>query len=152
MAPSPDVRIVPAGPERWLEIVRIEARCFAHPWDPLTLHRVLESPGCRSLGAEAGGRLVGHVVWAVEGRVCHLMDLAVLPEWRRQGVGRRLVEEVLEDARRSGAPFVFLEVRPSNPGALAFYREIGFDPIGRRPGYYTDTGEDAVVLAMDLEP
>ncbi|WP_461395726.1 GNAT family N-acetyltransferase, partial [Deferrisoma sp.] len=101
MAGDPWVRIVEVPPSRWLEVLRVEARSFEHPWDPGTVRDVLHSRFCRALGAEGpGGRLVGHLLYAVQGGLCHLLDLAVVPEWRRRGVGTKLVREALDRLRR----------------------------------------------------
>lgn len=142
---------MPLGPDRWLDVVRVETASFPHPWDPTTVRDVLHSRRCRALGAETGsGDLVGHALFAAVGGVCHLLDLAVVPAWRRQGVGRRLVEAVESEALAARAPFVFLEVREGNVGGRVFYERLGFEAIGRRPTYYPDTGEDALVLIKDL--
>ncbi len=148
---DPAVRIVGVPPSRWLEVLRVEAASFEHPWDPGTVRDVLHSRFCLALGAETPeGRLVAHLLYAVQGGLCHLLDLAVLPEWRRRGIGARLVREAQDRMRAEGVEFVFLEVRASNESGQAFYRGLGFEPVGRRPGYYPDTGEDAVVMIRDL--
>ena len=117
------------------------------PGDPDTTRQVLESPHCQTLGAEnPKGALVGHVLFAVRGELCHLLDLAVLPEFRRRGVGRRLIAAACDAARRGGAAHVFLEVRSRSAAALRFYESLGFWEMGVKPEYYPDTGEDARVL------
>jgi ribosomal-protein-alanine N-acetyltransferase len=80
----------------------------------------------------------------------HLLDLAVDPDARRRGVGRRLVEAVLGYARETSARLVLLEVRRSNEAAIALYRSAGFSEIGVRRGYYSDNGEDAVEMNVEL--
>ncbi|WP_025321348.1 ribosomal protein S18-alanine N-acetyltransferase [Deferrisoma camini] len=151
MADEEPVRIVEVPPARWMEVLRVESASFAHPWDPGTVHEVLHSRFCRALGAEApDGSLVGHVLYAVQGGLCHVLDLAVLPGWRRRGIGTRLARAMLERLKAEGVEFSFLEVRASNAGAEAFYRSLGFEPVGRRPRYYPDTGEDAVVMVRLL--
>jgi [ribosomal protein S18]-alanine N-acetyltransferase len=80
----------------------------------------------------------------------HLLDLAVDPAWRRQGVGRRILEAVIDDARASGGRMVLLEARASNAAALALYRSAGFFVTDVRRAYYSDNGEDAVVMRLEL--
>jgi ribosomal-protein-alanine N-acetyltransferase len=80
----------------------------------------------------------------------HLLDLAVDPTARRQGVGRSLLEAVVADARRSGARLLLLEARASNEPALALYRSAGFFVTDVRRAYYSDNGEDAVVMRLEL--
>jgi len=79
-----------------------------------------------------------------------VLGLAVAPGWRRQGLGRWLLRLALSRGRREGAGTAFLEVRPSNEPAIHLYRAAGFHEHGRRPGYYKDPVEDALVLARAL--
>ena len=81
----------------------------------------------------------------------HIYRIAVSPEWRRQGIGSQLVGECLRRARRRGVTAALLEVRPSNTEAAAFYRRFGFQVIATRPGYYTDSREDALILKLDMK-
>ncbi len=79
-----------------------------------------------------------------------ILNLAVEPAFRRRGVAGGLLEAALADGRSAGIRKVFLEVRVSNAGAIAFYERQGFAPAGRRPRYYSDPAEDALVLARPL--
>jgi ribosomal-protein-alanine N-acetyltransferase len=76
----------------------------------------------------------------------HLNTLAVHPIWRRLGLGEWLLQTLIEEAQALGAIVATLEVRPSNQAALALYRKYNFQEVGRRPGYYADNGEDALIL------
>lgn len=80
----------------------------------------------------------------------HLLDLAVEPAWRRRGLGRLLLAAVIEEARANGARLVLLEARASNAAALALYRSAGFFVTDVRRAYYSDNGEDAVVMRLEL--
>ena len=79
----------------------------------------------------------------------HILNLAVHPERRRRGLARRLLAEGLAQARKLGAELAWLEVRPTNLPALALYASFGFKEVGRRPRYYDDTQEDALLLTLD---
>lgn len=79
----------------------------------------------------------------------HILNLAVHPAQRRQGIARRLLSEGLAQARTLGAEIAWLEVRPSNLAARALYESFGFKEVGRRPHYYDDTQEDALLLTLD---
>ena len=79
-----------------------------------------------------------------------ILNLAVARDWRRRGIGRRLMEAALEGAVAAGVRRVFLEVRESNAGARAFYRRLGFAEAGRRRGYYHHPAEDALLLSRTL--
>jgi ribosomal-protein-alanine N-acetyltransferase len=98
----------------------------------------------------AGGALSGYLcLWEI-GREIHITNLAVDPARRRRGLARVLLGHVLDDARRRAVELVFLEVRPTNVEAVRLYESFGFRVIGRRKGYYFDTGEDALVMEAAL--
>lgn len=113
---------------------------LARPWAKIWVVRL--EPGVEP----AGFALVWHAADEV-----HLLDLAVDPGARRRGVGRALVGAVLADAREKQARLVLLEVRRSNEAAIALYRSAGFSENGVRRGYYSDNGEDAVEMCVELE-
>lgn len=131
------------------ELARIHAASFRNPrpWTAAEFTAVLASPLCY-LVDEPGGFALGQVV-ADE---AELLTIAVLPEARRQGLGRRLLAGFLAEAEARGAVRAFLEVHAENESAIALYRTAGFRPAGRRPGYYRDGGAvgDALVLSRPL--
>lgn len=89
------------------------------------------------------------VVWFIIDEV-HIATIAVDPDYRRRKIGQKLLAAILKDALISGAKHAFLEVRESNASARTMYRRFGFQEVGKRPHYYSDTQEDAVL--MNLEP
>ena len=92
------------------------------------------------------GEIVAYcAVWMIFDEL-HVNNLAVLPVWRRQGVASRLLAHVIAEGERAGAVRATLEVRASNAPAIALYTGFGFEPRGRRPRYYTNPEEDALVL------
>jgi len=100
--------------------------------------------------AEPGGdALAFALTWRAADEV-HLLDLAVDAGWRRRGLARELLHAVLADARSSGSRLVLLEARASNEPALALYRSAGFFVTDVRRAYYSDNGEDAVVMRLEL--
>ena len=133
------------------EVMAIERVSFQTPWSrgafryELTQNRV-----ARSLIVRMGRPLVGYLcLWEI-GHEIHITNLAVHPEWRRRGVARRLLATALTEGASRGVVLAFLEVRPTNTRALALYDSLGFQIIGRRNGYYFDTGEDALVMEARL--
>ncbi|MHB9073429.1 MAG: ribosomal protein S18-alanine N-acetyltransferase [Desulfobaccales bacterium] len=88
------------------------------------------------------------IFWVVLDEM-HILNLAVHPAQRRKGIARRLLSEGLAQARTLGAEIAWLEVRPSNTAALALYKSFGFKEVGRRPRYYDDTQEDALLLTLE---
>lgn len=144
--PDPGIRPMRAGD--LAAVAEIERRSFSEPWRESTFRRLLEADQARAWTADAG-RVVGYVVLWRRGRGAQLGNLAVAPDARRSGIGRRLVRHALRAARTSGAEHLTLEVRESNRAALELYRGLGFRLLGRRDGYYRSPPEDALVLGVD---
>jgi ribosomal-protein-alanine N-acetyltransferase len=108
--------------------------------------------GRYALVAVTDGEIQGYIfarAMADEGEV---LNVAVRPDIRRQGLGRQLLDTVLEGFRNEGVATVYLEVRASNAAGRAFYDKLGFQEVGRRRGYYNRPKEDALVLARKLTP
>jgi ribosomal-protein-alanine N-acetyltransferase len=100
---------------------------------------------CRVLRTEPGGPVRGYAIGWIVGPELHVLALAVDPPWRRRGFGRVLLEDLLAEGAARGATECFLEVRPSNAGAIALYRALGFEHFDVRRKYYGD-GEDAWIM------
>jgi ribosomal-protein-alanine N-acetyltransferase len=125
----------------------IERLSFATPWPAYAFRQELTTNGlARYVVARAASRVVGFAgIWLMADEA-HITTFGVHPEWRRMGVGRRLLLALIDLSERIGAGRVTLEVRVRNAAAQALYREFGFVVVGRRPRYYTDDGEDALVM------
>ena len=98
--------------------------------------------------AELDGRVAGILIGRVAADEFEILNLAVAKIFRRRGVATRLVTAALEHVRAAGARRTYLEVRASNAGGIAFYARMGFRECGRRPDYYRDPVEDAVLLVL----
>ena len=135
------------------DVLAIERASFSMPWSRgAFLYEIEQNQVARCWVARANGRVVGYIcLWEVADEL-HVTNVAVHPEARRHGIGRSLLESVFERARASVARIVLLEVRPSNAEALALYESFGFRVVGRRQGYYYDTGEDALVMEATIVP
>ncbi len=123
------------------------ARWIALDYEPLAhggAHRLCLVADNQSLGA------VGFIVVQAPSDEAELLNLAVFPELRRQGIARLLLQEGLRQAAAAGARRMWLEVRESNHAAIGFYRQAGFEQRGRRRNYYRSPAEDALVFARDL--
>jgi len=92
-----------------------------------------------------------YLIYWVVAEEMHILNLAVHPQRRRRGLARRLLIQAMTHARTLGAQVAWLEVRPSNQPALNLYYSLGFQEMGRRPRYYEDTQEDALLLAYYWE-
>jgi ribosomal-protein-alanine N-acetyltransferase len=138
-------------PEQIAEIAAIERASYEFPWTE-GIFRDCMRVGyvCRVL--YAGDELVGYAVLAAGAGEAHLLNLCVRAGRRREGLGRFLLDHMLDLARRDGAARLYLEVRPSNTAARHLYHGARFEQIARRPRYYqAQLGrEDALVLALDL--
>ena len=95
-------------------------------------------------------KLAGYIVARLGADDLHINNVAVRENFRRRGVGRRLLNRILEEAKRSGAMAAYLELRAGNQAALALYQECGFRVTSRRKNYYSDPVEDALVMTIDL--
>ncbi|MFC7176242.1 ribosomal protein S18-alanine N-acetyltransferase [Halosegnis marinus] len=135
-----------------LAVFRIEKRSFPQPWPYAALEGFLGEPGF--LVAETPEGIAGYVVADTVpngGRALgHVKDIAVHPDRRGEGIGRRLLGEALSAMRDRRASRVKLEVRESNEPAIALYREFGFEVRRTLPRYYDD-GEDAYVMTRRLQ-
>jgi N6-L-threonylcarbamoyladenine synthase len=131
-------------------VAAIESASFSDPWSPRMLAEELRQElAWKQVAVTPAGEVVGYLFGRRYPDVWHLMDLAVAEGFRRQGIGRRLVEQFLQAAAEADRAVV-LEVRPGNTAALALYSQLGFVQIGVRRGYYRDTGEDALVLEREV--
>ena len=143
--------IRPAGPADLMEVERIERASFDDPWPTTALLQELVPSALRwPVVVDIDECVVGFLMAWRSPDQFHILNIAVTPDQRRRGLGRFMLLAALEEARRGGMTEVTLEVRPGNTAALAMYRAHGFEDRGTRPGYYADTGEDALVLTLDL--
>jgi [ribosomal protein S18]-alanine N-acetyltransferase len=133
------------------EVLAIERASFSMPWSRgAFLYELEQNRVARCYVVREDGRLIGYIcLWEVADEV-HITNVAVHPDLRRRGVARSLLSAVLDDARQRKLRLVVLEVRPSNAEALGLYESFGFRVVGRRRGYYYDTGEDALVMEASL--
>jgi [ribosomal protein S18]-alanine N-acetyltransferase len=136
-----------------LAVARIERESFSDPWSlPALLGELEPSYLHLPLVAELDGEIAGYLMaWRVHDEL-HILNLAVAIRLRRRGVADALMAAAMDDARRAGLRLVTLEVRVGNQAARSFYRRLGFRQNGIRPGYYQDTGEDALIMTRGLGP
>lgn len=134
------------------EVLVIERASFSMPWSRgAFVYEMQQNRVARCWVMREEGRVIGYLcLWEIADEL-HITNIAVHPRCRRQGVGRTLLRGIIEDARERRLRLVVLEVRPSNTEARTLYEGFGFRVIGRRRGYYYDTGEDALVMEADLQ-
>lgn len=125
-------------------VLSIERRSFPAPWSLAMFVLELSKPSGVCLAAETEEGIVGYLVCSRYADVWHLMNVAVDPRRRREGIAEGMISELLEVAG-AGDRYT-LEVRVSNHGAIAMYERFGFRRAGRRRRYYQDNGEDAMIM------
>ena len=132
-------------------VIEIERRAYAFPWTEGIFGDCLRV-GYSCWVFSLDRRVIGYGVMSVAAGESHILNVCVDREFRRLGLGRKMMHRLLNIARQKGADTAFLEVRPSNRAALDLYQSLGFNEIGRRPGYYParQGREDALVLACSL--
>jgi len=141
-----EITICPMTADDLDQVLAIEQASFPTPWLRQHFLDELNSPHAFPLSAFDGdGRLIGFICPMLLLDEGHIMDVAVDPVCRGKGVGRLLVQRVLDDCRASGGSFVSLEVRVSNTAAIVLYKGMGFVETGLRKRYYKD-GEDALMM------
>jgi ribosomal-protein-alanine N-acetyltransferase len=131
------------------QVIAIERRAFPTPWSLAMFVLELSKPSGVCLIAATSGRTSGYLICSRYDQVWHLMNIAVDPDVRRRGIASRLLGEMI--ARTGAQAPLTLEVRTSNAGAIALYERFGFRSAGMRRRYYSDTGEDAVIMWRETE-
>jgi [ribosomal protein S18]-alanine N-acetyltransferase len=139
-------RIRPATIADVPAIAAIERACFTDPWTAAGIAETIQYGTARAFVAVVSGRVVGYVMARISGEEAEILNLAVLPADRRQGLARQLLATGLGALAELKVAEVYLEVRESNAGAIALYQGFGFRPVGFRSDYYRNPREDALVL------
>ena len=139
------------GPSDLDGVMAIEEVSFPTPWSRgMFIEDFPRDFSDTLVAAGADDAVLGYAVcWTIAGEA-HLLNIAVHPGRQGRGIGRALLSECIRRAARAGASLIFLEVRAGNEAAQRLYRSMGFVFRGIRKGYYTDTGEDAVILDREV--
>ena len=155
MSPGTDLNLIirPMGEDDLDQVQAIDQISFSLPWPKRAFrYELLENPKSMLWVAEMNHKVVGAIVVWIILVEAHIATLAVLPEFRRQGYAQKLVLKALTSAKENGAQHTTLEVRASNIVAQNLYRGFGFEIVGRRPQYYQDNREDALIMTLvDLD-
>lgn len=141
------VQIVPMTADHLDEIVELERVCFSDPWSRNMLAEELDNALSAFLVAlDAEGKVVGYAGLQVVLDEGYILNVAVSPECRRQGIAGKLLQVFLDFAQGNRLAFLTLEVRASNYAAIALYGSRGFRGVGRRKNYYEHPKEDAILM------
>ena len=130
-------------------VLDLDQKSFSLPWPERSFrYELTANPASRCWVAELDGKVVGMiVVWLIVDEA-HVATIATHPDFRRRGIGTKLLAHALRHMMGEGARSSFLEVRESNTGAQDMYRKFGYEATGRRPHYYRDNDEDAILMNL----
>jgi len=130
-------------------VIDLDQKSFSLPWPERSFRfELTANPASRSWVADLDGKIVGMiVVWLIIDEA-HVATLATHPDFRRRGIAKKLLAHALRHLMDDGARSSFLEVRESNIAAQEMYRKFGYEASGRRPRYYKDNDEDAILMNL----
>lgn len=124
------------------EVENIEKKCFANPWSRADLEQQLNLDTSHFAVATLDGNVVGYMGLQIFSGEGYVTNVAVLPEYRRQGIAKMLIEKQLQNEMS----FITLEVRESNLPAIKLYESCGFENVGIRPKFYSNPTENAIIM------
>ena len=133
------------------QIAQLEALCFSDPWSETSVASELTNPLSYWLVSLENDRVTGYVGSQTVVGDTDMMNIAVHPDFRRKGIAEALVIALVEELKKLESRCLTLEVRASNEPAQKLYEKLGFSQIGRRPKYYRNPREDALILRKEWE-
>lgn len=128
--------------EHLMGVAKIEQTCFSNPWSVSDLEKQIELETSHFLVALVNGDVAGYMGLQIFSGEGYVTNIAVLPEYRRQGIAKALIKEQM----KNDMDFITLEVRESNIPAITLYAKMGFENVGIRPDFYTNPSENAVIM------
>ena len=144
-----DLTIVPMCSDHVAQIAGLEALCFSDPWPEQSIASELDNPLSLWLVTLDGDRVVAYVGSQSVLGEADVMNVAVDPAYRRQGLAKALFSALQQALQAKEVYSLTLEVRASNEAAIALYAALGFTQVGRRPNYYHKPKEDALILRKE---
>ncbi len=152
----PNWQLAAITPQDLDEILTIDRSAFKRPWLRKSFleelaHINAYSYVVRARLADKCSEVIAYVFLRILLSEMHILRIAVSSDFQTRGVATWLLERCFKLARQKRAYSVFIEVRPTNKSAIALYRSSGFQLLGRRPNYYPETGEDALVMVKHLK-
>ena len=142
------IEIIEMSENNVQDVHNVETNSFSVPWSLNSFENELKNDAAKYFVALVDGVVAGYVgMWEISGQ-CDITNVAVLPAFRRKGVGKRLIEHLIQYCKNANLSPIFLEVRQSNEPAQSLYSGFGFKEVGTRKKYYSDTGEDAIIMSL----
>lgn len=132
-------------------VAELERLCFSTPWSENSIASELNNDLSLWMVALNDDIVVGYIGSQTVCGETDIMNIAVHPDWRRRGIAQILIEQLIVELKKQGSSCLTLEVRSSNEPAIALYDKLGFREVGRRPGYYRNPKEDALILRKEWE-
>lgn len=132
------------------DIYLIEKICFSNPWTEEGIRSELKNKNARFTVALKDEKVIGYVGMYNVCSCGYITNIAVLPEYRRNGVAKRLLKEIIFLGTNEDMEFISLEVRKSNAAAIGLYKDLGFKNVGVRKNFYTKPIEDAIIMTKFL--
>ena len=145
------MEIIPMTRQHVTQVAALEKLCFSAPWSEASVAGELDNPLSVWLVCVDRGKVLGYVGSQTVLEESDMMNIAVLPEARRAGIGERLILSLIELLKDRGSRSLALEVRASNTPAISLYKKLGFLQVGRRPNYYRGPREDALILRKEWQ-
>ena len=145
------IRFVEMNATHVSQVAALEKLCFADPWSEKSVASELGNDLALWLVAVDGDTVVGYIGSQTVCGETDMMNVAVHPDHRRRGIAAILIEQLILELKNRGSCSLTLEVRASNDGAIALYDKLGFRQVGRRPNYYRNPKEDALILRKEWE-
>ena len=145
------IRILPMNASHVAQVAVLEKLCFTTPWSENSVAGELQNPLSLWLVAAEGDRVAGYVGSQSVMEESDMMNVAVHPDFRRQGIARLLIDELIRALKEKNCTSLSLEVRASNAPAIGLYEALGFSQVGKRPNYYRNPKEDALILRKEWE-
>ena len=136
-------------PEHVAQVAELEKLCFSAPWSENAVRGELTNPLSLWIVAVDGDTVAGYIGSQSVMGEADMMNVAVSPSYRRQGIAEKLVVSLVENLTEQKVSSLTLEVRASNEPAIALYEKLSFVQVGRRPNYYTKPREDALILRKE---
>lgn len=136
-------------PEHVAQVAELEKLCFSAPWSENAVRGELTNPLSLWIVAVDGDTVAGYIGSQSVMGEADMMNVAVSPSYRRQGIAEKLVVSLVEKLTAQNVSSLTLEVRASNEPAIALYEKLTFVQVGRRPNYYTKPREDALILRKE---
>ena len=137
-----DFEIIKATLDNVADIKKIEDECFSHPWSEKSIEESLENPCSHFYLAKDKNEICGYIGIQIFSGEGYVTNVATLPQFRKKGIAKALIERALENEME----FLTLEVRESNIPAISLYKKLGFETVGKRPKFYRDPEEAAILM------